>query len=156
MNVLNKIRENLEPIVLDLGLDVWDILFENEGHNKFLRVYIFKNDGLVVTLDDCEKVSLKVSEKLDEIDLIEERYFLEVSSVGTQRKLTKDKHFLNSINKSVHIKFKRPFGGKKHLRGILKKFEDGKISLQTNDEIYNIPLKNCLYVKLNDEFDEKF
>ena len=37
MNVLSKIRENVEPIVLDLGINVWDVLFEREGSNKFLR-----------------------------------------------------------------------------------------------------------------------
>ena len=150
MNVLNKIRESIEPIVFSLGLNVWDILFEKEGKNKFLRVYIFKNNGFFVTLDDCEKVSLEVSKKLDELDVIEERYFLEVSSVGTQRKLTQEKHFINSIGKDVHVKLKKIFAGKKHIRGNLKGYEDGKINLQTDDEVYNINLKDCLYVKLED------
>lgn len=150
MDVLNKIRRNVEPIVLGLGLNVWDILFEKEGKNKFLRVYIFKTDGLFVTLDDCEKVSLAVSKKLDEIDLIDERYFLEVSSVGTQRKLTQEKHFVNSIDKDVHVKLKKIYEGKRHLRGNLKAYEDGNIKIQTDDEVYTINLKDCLYVKLED------
>ena len=45
MKVLKVIKENLEPIILRLGFNVWDILFEKEGSSKFLRVYIFKNDG---------------------------------------------------------------------------------------------------------------
>lgn len=154
MSVLNKIRENVEPIVLNLGINVWDVLFEKEGTNKFLRVYIFKGDGVAITLDDCEKVSLKVSEKLDEMDIIEEKYFLEVSSVGTERKLTKEKHFLNSIGKNVHIKFKKSYGGKKHLKGILKDFENSTIKLETSDEIFSIPFKNCLYVKLDEKKEE--
>lgn len=154
MNVLSKIRENVEPIVSDLGINVWDVLFEREGSNKFLRVYIFKGDGVAITLDDCEKVSLYVSKKLDEMDIIDERYFLEVSSVGVERKLTKEKHFLNSIGNKVHIKFKKSFGGKKHLKGILKDFGDGIIKLETSDEIFNIPFKNCLYVKLGEKEEE--
>ena len=89
------------------------------------------------------------------MDIIEEKYFLEVSSVGLERKLTKEKHFLNSIDKKVHIKFKKSFGGKKHLKGILKGFEDGIIKLETSDEIFNIPFKNCLYVKLDGKDEEE-
>ena len=150
MKVLKVIKENLEPIILRLGFNVWDILFEKEGSSKFLRVYIFKNDGSNITLDDCELVSNELSKKLDELDIVQERYYLEVSSVGLERKLIKEKHFLNSVGSSIHLKFKKSFEGKKNLKGILKGLKDGKIMVETKDEIYYIPIKNCSYVKLED------
>ncbi len=151
MSILNVVRENLEPIILNMGLNVWDIQFEKEGTSKFLRVYIFKKNGDSVTLDDCEMVSYEVSKKLDEIDVVKEKYFLEVSSIGIDRKLAKEIHFKNSIGRHVNIKFKKTFEGKKHLKGILKSFKDGEIELQTMDEIFNIPIKNCSFVKLDGE-----
>lgn len=150
MNVMNVVRKNLEPIILGFKINVWDILFEKEGDNKFLRVYIFKNNGVKITLDDCEMVSNAVSKKLDEIDVIKERYYLEVSSIGTERKLTKENHFLSSIGETVHIKFKKPYGGKRHLKGILKNYKDGEIEIETEDELFSFSVKQCLYVKINE------
>ena len=150
-DVLETIRKNIEPIILELGLNVWDVSFEKEGKNNFLRVYIFKISGESITLDDCELVSANISQVLDKLDLIENRYYLEVSSVGLNRKLVKENHFLNSIGKKVFLKFKKTFEGKKNLKGILKEFKNGKLTLETKDEMFYVELKNCLYVKLEDE-----
>ena len=154
MSVLNTIRKTVEPVVLNLGYNIWDILFEKEGGSKFLRVYIFKDDGVNITLDDCELVSNKVSKKLDEIDVVNERYYLEVSSVGVDRKLAKEKHFINSIGKNVYLKFKKTFEGRKNLKGVLKEFKEGNIKIQTKDEVFCIPTKNCSYIKLDGEIEE--
>ena len=150
-DALETIRKNIEPIILELGLNVWDVSFEKEGKNNFLRVYIFKISGESITLDDCELVSANISQVLDKLDLIENRYYLEVSSVGLNRKLVKENHFLNSIGKKVFLKFKKTFEGKKNLKGILKEFKNGKLTLETKDEMFYVELKNCLYVKLEDE-----
>ena len=96
-------------------------------------------------------VSKKVSKMLDEIDLIKSRYYLEVSSIGLNRKLVKENHFLNSIGKNIFLKFKKTFDGKKNLKGILKGFKNGKLTLETKDELFYVDLKSCLYVKLLDE-----
>lgn len=150
VEVLETIKKNIEPIILEVGLSIWDVAFEKEGKNNFLRIYIFKSSGESITLDDCEMVSKKVSKILDDLDLIKNRYYLEVSSVGLNRKLVKENHFLNSIGKRVVLKFKKTFEGKKNLKGILKDFKQGKITIETKDEIFYVDLKNCLYVKLED------
>lgn len=150
-NVLGIIRENIEPIILKFGINVWDVSFEKEGKNNFLRVYIFKSNGESITLDDCEMVSKNISNLLDDLNLIENRYYLEVSSVGLNRKLVKENHFLNSIGKKVVLKLKKALDGKKNLKGVLKDFKNGELTLETKDEIFYIEVKNCLYVKLADE-----
>lgn len=58
----------------------------------FLRVFIDKDGG--VGLTECELISEKLSEKLDQLDPIQDAYFLEVSSPGAERPLkTKDDFF---------------------------------------------------------------
>lgn len=151
MNLLENLRSNLEPIILSFGVNVWDIVFEKEGKNKFLRIYIFKSSGAGITLYDCEMVSKAVSKKLDDIDIIENRYYLEVSSVGVGRKLTKEEHFLNSIGSNVYIKFKRSFTEFKSLKGVLRGYELDKIKIENRGEIFEFLLENCSYVKLDDE-----
>ncbi len=151
MNLLENLRASLEPIILSFGVNVWDIVLEKEGKNKFLRIYIFRSSGASITLDDCEMVSKAVSKRLDDIDIIKSRYYLEVSSVGVGRKLTKEKHFLNSIGSKVYIKFKRHFTEFKNLKGVLKEYALNKIKIENKGEIFEFLLENCSYVKLDDE-----
>ena len=59
-----------------------------EKKNHFLRVYI-DSDKKPISLDDCEKVSNKVSDLLDTVDYFKEQYFLEVSSSGERKELNR-------------------------------------------------------------------
>ncbi len=54
----------VEPIVEDLKMELIDVEYIKEGPNMYLRIYIDKDGG--VSLDDCQSVSQKVSEELDE------------------------------------------------------------------------------------------
>lgn len=141
-----------KPIAEECGLNIWDVIFEKEGINWFLRIYLDKNDG-AVTIDDCEKMSTRVSDKLDEIDPIEQSYYLEVSSAGLGRKLRKEEHFLKLIGEQISLKLYKSFEGKKHFTGILRGFENDLITLETEDEMFNIPFSDCSYVKLDDDLN---
>ena len=79
------------PIVEELGYKLYDVLYIKEGPDWYLRIFIDSEKG--IDLDDCEKVSNLVSDKLDEVDPIETPYMLEVSSCGLERHLRDIKHF---------------------------------------------------------------
>ena len=63
-----------------------------EGRDWFLRVYIDTPSG-GIDIEQCAQVSEKLSEILDEVDPINENYFLEVSSPGAERPLKKENRF---------------------------------------------------------------
>ena len=68
------------PVLKSLDLTLWDLRFEKEGPNWYLRYYIDKPGG--VTIGDCEIVSRALEKILDERDFISKSYILEVSSPG--------------------------------------------------------------------------
>lgn len=86
-NVSRTVEQLAEPIVRELHLELVEVEYKKEGPNWYLRVFIDADRG--VNLDDCEAVSEKLSEVLDEVDPIKEAYFLEVSSPGAERPLKK-------------------------------------------------------------------
>ncbi len=105
----------------DLGYDLVDIEFVRENAEQFLRFYIGKREG--VSIDDCQKVSEAVGNKLDEIDPIEGSYYLEVSSPGLDRPLKTDKDLKRNIGKEIEISlYKNIDGKKKNLREELLDF----------------------------------
>ena len=69
--------------------DLIDLEFVKENGSNFLRFFIGKPQG--ISIDDCQKVSEIVGDILDELDPIEESYYLEISSPGLDRPLKTDK-----------------------------------------------------------------
>ena len=86
-----KTEELLLPIMEEYSFELVDVEFVKEGSNRYLRAYIDKPGG--ITIDDCEAVSRRLSDLMDEKDFIEEAYILEVSSPGLGRPLKKEKDF---------------------------------------------------------------
>ena len=68
----------VRPTVEGFGLRLWDVRFEKEGPDWFLRVLIDRDEPL--DTDTCEAVSRAIDPILDEADPIEGSYTLEVGS----------------------------------------------------------------------------
>lgn len=131
-NEIEKLTYKItEPIVEALNMELVDVEYIKEGPNMYLRLYIDKDGG--VNLDDCQSVSQKVSEELDEKDPITENYFLEISSPGIDRPLKNDKDFDRSIGKDVEINLYKAVESKKKLTGKLVKYDDDNIYIEDED-----------------------
>lgn len=140
------------PIVNRLGYTLYDVLYVKEGADWYLRLFIDNEKG--IDLDDCEKVSNLVSEKLDEIDPIETPYMLEVSSCGLERHLRSKKHFEAAIGKEIELKFFKALDKKKMLTGVLEKVEEENIKLKTEEKEYDINIEDISSAKILYNWEE--
>ena len=71
--------------------------------------------------------------RLDEDDPVEENYYLEVSSPGMDRKLTRPEHFARFVGRPVDVKLYKGFDGRKEFSGELAGFDGEKIKIKTED-----------------------
>ena len=85
-------------------------------------------------MDDCEAVSRKFSDILDEKDYIEDTYIFEVSSPGLGRPLKKEKDFKRSLGEEVEIKTYRAINRQKEFVGILKDYDKDTVTIEYEDE----------------------
>lgn len=76
--MLEKIEKSIEGPLSLKGLTVDSISYEKEGNNNFLRIVI--DSPNVVDLDTCVDATNVINEILDEIDVIDEAYILDISS----------------------------------------------------------------------------
>lgn len=135
VDIVAKIFDKL-VIEKNLNYELVDIEFVKEGSDRFLRLYIDKiNSDDKISIDDCEIVSKLLNTKLDEIDPIEENYYLEVSSCGIERPLKKLKDFEKNIGKLAQIKLYYPLNSKKIFEGIIVSIVDDNIIFK--DELDN-------------------
>ena len=153
-NTVTAVWNIAQPIAYSLGLTLWDVKFQKEGANWYLRVIIDKPGG--VGIDDCVAMNDALDAPLDEADPIEQSYNLQISSAGIERELVRDFHFAAYIGSKVIVKFRTAVNGVKLHHCILKAFEDGRVTLVLEDgSEQSFDRKEMSSVKL-DDFDENF
>lgn len=145
-----KTEELLLPIVEACEVEIYDVEYVKEGSDFYLRAYIDKPGG--VDILDCEKVSRALSDKLDEVDFIEDAYILEVSSPGLGRTLKKEKHFLKSMGQEVELKTYKPIDKCKEFVGILENYDQGNVTLKMEDKTVTFQKADVALVKLTIDF----
>ncbi|SHH99894.1 ribosome maturation factor RimP [Sporanaerobacter acetigenes] len=142
-----KIVEELSiPIMGELGFEIVDIEFVKEGPNNYLRIFIDKPGG--ITIDDCQKASEIISDKLDEIDPIDVSYYLEVSSPGLDRPLKTNKDLNRNLGEDIEIKLYQGINGKKLYMGKFLSFNNDCIVI-LDDENNEVELSRKNIAKIN-------
>ena len=127
-----KTEKLLEPILKENNFELYDVEFVKEAGTFYLRAFIDKEGG--ININDCELVSRRLSDLLDEKDFIPDAYILEVSSPGLGRALKKDKHFEKSIGEEVEIKLFKAIDKQKDFTGYLESFNDEVIVISDEKE----------------------
>ena len=131
-NYEQKTEEILLPITEEYGFELVDVEYVKEGSTWYLRAYIDKPGG--IDINDCEKVSRRLSDLLDEKDYIEDAYILEVSSPGLGRPLKKEKDFKRSMGEEVEIRTYRMIDKQKEFTGVLTGYDADTVTIAMEDE----------------------
>lgn len=145
-----KAEALLAPIVEEAGFELVDVEYVKEAGNWYLRGYIDKPGG--ITVNDCEAVSRKFSDRLDENDFIEDSYIMEISSPGLDRPLKKEKDFVRSMGKAVELRTYRPIEKQKEFSGILTAYDDNSVTIEEDDALRTFDKKEIALIRLKIEF----
>ena len=139
-SIKETVRDAILDTVTELGYRIWDIQYSKIGADYHLEITIDNDGG--IDIDDCERVHRAIDPILDEVDPIEDFYYLEVSSPGIERELRTDEHISLSIGQKVEAKLFSQKDGRKSFVGVLSAFdgdavtidEDGaSVALQKNE-----------------------
>ena len=141
------------PVLEQLGMRLWDVRFEKEGPDWFLRIYIDRDEPL--DLNACEEATRAINPVIDAADPIDQSYFMEVGSPGLGRKLTRDVHFeaMRGRRVAAHL-IRATAAGEKDVAGILQGKDGARVTLLLDDGSETvIEEKEASYFKLCDDED---
>mgnify|MGYP002518508544 FL=1 len=140
------------PLAEEQGCTLWDVEYVKEAGAWYLRVLIDKEGG--VDILDCEAISRKLSDLLDEADPIEGSYTLEVGSAGAERALKRPSDFQRYLGSPVLVKLYKPVDGRKEFPGILSAYNesDGSLTVDLNGAAYTFGKKDVALCRLRVEF----
>ena len=146
--LVTQIYEMVKPIADELNYEIYHVEYVKENGEYYLRIYIEKEGG--ITLSDCEALSRRVSDLMDEKDPIPEAYFLEVSSPGLNRTLFTEAHYKRFVGREVLVKLTKAIDGKKSIKGILKEANEENIIVEA-DTLISIPKEKIKSANIDGE-----
>ena len=144
--VTEILAELAAPVAAEFGCELWDTEYVREAGQWFLRLYLDKDGG--VDILDCENVSRRVSDLLDEADPIEGSYIFEVSSAGAERQLKRPSDFEKFLGSPVLLKTYQNRDGRKEFPGVLKEYDGGAVVLEMGKQELRFEKNEVAMVRL--------
>ncbi len=147
----------IEPVVQEQSLTLFDIDLPS-GRGGILRITVAAGEGASdgVGIDDCTKVSKRIS-ALDRFEeVIPPRVTLEVSSPGVNRRLRRPEHFQGAIGEHIKLKvYDRERNEKENLVGVLLDFNGTSLQFEADNsgEQRTIPFEDVSDARVDFIFD---
>ena len=140
------------PVIAERGCTLWDVEYVKEAGTWYLRVLLDKEGG--VDILDCEAVSRRLSDLLDEADPIEGSYTLEVGSAGAERALKRPGDFQRYLGSPVLVKLYRNQDGRKEFPGVLTGYDEatGDVTITVGKQEMTFAKKDIALVRLRVDF----
>ncbi|MCD6363806.1 MAG: ribosome maturation factor RimP [Synergistetes bacterium] len=147
--IARQIESAIQKTVEREGVELLGVEFTTEGGRRVLRIYIDSSEG--ISLRECERVSRAVDPLLDSMDIIEGRYFLEVSSPGLNRPLFKKKDYERFKGSTVKINTIEPVEGRRNFTGEIIDVGESEVIVKVNGVEFRISFENINKARLVEE-----
>ena len=122
----------IEPEVKAEGLELVRVMMIGGKGDPTLQIMAERPDTRQLTLQDCERLSRRLSEMLDAADPIAEAYRLEVSSPGIDRPLTRAHDYEDWKGHDARISLAEKLDGRREFKGAL-------LGLDGEDILVDVP-----------------
>ncbi len=129
------------------GLELVDIICRYEGRDLFLRILADRPEG-GINMDECAMINKELGAVLEEKNIVQERYILEVSSPGLDRPLKTRGDFNRNLNSKAKFFLNEPINEKIEWDGIIKVAAENEILVDINGTEVAIPLSKINKAKL--------
>lgn len=153
--LLDRVKSYIEPLVNQQGLLLEKFEYQKRGKEYYLVIYVEKEDD-VTTLDEVCEISDLISKKLDEINLIEDNYVLDVSTSGAEKPIKDFSKFSKYLGKYIFVKLRNPVEGNNDYTGDLEEVTDSSITLsykiKTRRKLVTIQIENITKANLAIKF----
>ena len=145
---LAAVTKLIEPEVKALGFDLVRVAMTGGSSDPTLQIMAERPDTRQLNLDDCQAISRKLSDLLDEQDPIDGAYRLEVSSPGIDRPLTRKADYADWAGQEARLKLAETLQGAKQLSGIIEGIDGNIVSIATPKGVREVPFESIASAKL--------
>ena len=138
-DILNRVRELIQPLLAGRGAELVELTCHPGGGRLTLRLLVDTARG--ITLEELSSLNRSIGALLEEHDLIQDRYLLEVSSPGLDRRLKESRDFERVIGRRVRVTLSAPLADRHEHRGqVIGANEEAVVLRLDSGEKLQVPL----------------
>ncbi|MDD5465726.1 MAG: ribosome maturation factor RimP [Candidatus Omnitrophica bacterium] len=137
--LVKELNELIGSCLSRQGLELIDLICRHDGNNLVLRILADRPTG-GITLGECALLNRQLSQLLEEKNIIDSNYVLEVSSPGLDRCLKTQKDFSRCLNKEAVFFLNDLVGGKCQWQGLITRADDKSVFIDHSGQVLEIPL----------------
>lgn len=126
-----RLAEIIQPVIEGMGFELVRLRLQG-GKTATLQIMADRPEG-GINVDDCAQISTAVSATMDVEDPLEDAYYLEVSSPGIDRPLTRLKDFATFEGYDARLETNQPIDGRKRFKGILAGVDGDEVLLNIEE-----------------------
>jgi ribosome maturation factor RimP len=147
-----RVAAIIEPTIVEMGYQLVRVKLSSQN-GMTLQIMAERPDG-VMTVQDCEKLSMAISPVLDVEDPIDKAYHLEVSSPGIDRPMVRKSDFTKWVGHIVKFETSVMVEGRKRFRGTISSVSEDAFVLEREtpakdeDPLVTIPFNTLSEARL--------
>lgn len=144
--VIAELKGIIEGFLKEKNFEFVDLIYHYEGKDLMLRVITDRPEG-GITMDECTHLNREICDILEQKEIIQSRYIMEVSSPGLDRPLKTKNDFSRSLNRNVKFLLNDLINGKLEWDGKIIRVDDNSVYADINGNIVEIPLPKIAKAK---------
>lgn len=133
MNLKERIERSVTEVIEREGLELVELAVLDRGHKTLVRVFADRPSG-GISIDECTRLSRKLSDWFDLENVFERSYSLEVSSPGLDRPLVTRRDFERKVGRNVRLWFSQNGQAAEAFGNLLAVTDEGLLVRTENKE----------------------
>jgi ribosome maturation factor RimP len=143
-----KLENLLQKVANEWDLELYSLNIQTNQNPTVVKIIIKKNNGEDISHEDCALFNTPASEEIENSNLLNCSYVLEISSQGVSDELTSDRDFKTFKGFPVNVQLNRKNSEKKFLNGLLYEKSKDYLAINIKGKIKKIPFDEVLKISL--------
>ena len=144
----SKLENLLQKVANEWDLELYSLNIQTNQNPTVVKIIIKKTNGDDISLEDCALFNAPASEEIDNSNLLNCSYVLEISSQGVSDELTSERDFKTFKGFPVNVELNQKNSKKKFLNGLLYEKSKDYLAINIKGKIKKIPFDEVLKISL--------
>ena len=144
----NKLENLLKKVAILWDFKICGFKILTNQNPLVIEIVIKKTNGDDISLDDCALFNTPASEKIENSNLLNCSYVLEISSQGVSDELTSERDFKTFKGFPVNVELNQKNSKIKFLNGLLYEKSKDYLAINIKGKIKKIPFDEVLKISL--------
>ena len=146
--IKSKLEGLLKKVANERDLEIYGLNIQTNQNPIVIEITIKKTNGDDISLEDCASFNTPASEEIENSNLLNCSYVLEISSQGVSDELTSERDFKTFTGFPVNVELNQKNSKIRFLNGLLYEKSKDYLAINIKGKIKKIPFDEVLKISL--------